>query len=284
MPATIVETEDYTAVVQGPAGGDPRTAASVRAMGSPLVNRTLWTWKRLQELIGSFCPLGSNAPVAVESVDSTADTITLTSHGLVNTDVVVFLPVGGATLPSPLVAGTSYVVKNATTDTFQLINGLGTLNLTTAGLGAFFVAKRVTPSLYAGTLRVLGASQVADLTRTGRHIPPAGLSLTDANHTIGSSDGERFDLAVPSANRVITIREATAPEPVDGEEIILARPASGAFTYTIKREGSAQNIVVLGASQRGTVTLKVMDPGNTGTKHWYLKSSQGSSITPGSDA
>jgi hypothetical protein len=72
---------------------------------------------------------------ATVTADSTADTITYTAHGLTADTRVVFTTTG--TLPSPLVAGTTYYVKNPTTDTFQLAAAAGgaAINMTTTGTG-----------------------------------------------------------------------------------------------------------------------------------------------------
>lgn len=61
--------------------------------------------------------------------------ITLTSHGYEESEPVRFTSSG--TLPSPLVAGTVYFIKNKTTNTFQLSATLGggVINLTTTGTG-----------------------------------------------------------------------------------------------------------------------------------------------------
>ena len=44
----------------------------------------------------------------VESVDASADSFELDGHGFAAGDAVQFRPVGGGTLPAPLVEGTTY--------------------------------------------------------------------------------------------------------------------------------------------------------------------------------
>ncbi len=70
--------------------------------------------------------------------------------------------------------------------------------------------------------------------------------LSDANHTIDTTQGDCFQLSgAPGATRTITLRMTTAPLPKETERIQLIVPSSGLATatlYIVKREGSANDI------------------------------------------
>ena len=71
----------------------------------------------------------------VSSVDTGADTVTATAHGLSNADCISFTTTG--TLPNPLQALTPYWVVSSTTNTIQVAAtpGGSALNITTTGSG-----------------------------------------------------------------------------------------------------------------------------------------------------
>lgn len=61
------------------------------------------------------------------------DVVTVPGHGYVNTDTIVFY---GGTVPSPLVEGTIYFVRDATTDTFKVAATSGGAAIDLIGTGA----------------------------------------------------------------------------------------------------------------------------------------------------
>lgn len=67
------------------------------------------------------------------NVNPTSDRITITAHGFVNGDKLVFTPDSLAILPGGITAGTIYTVANVTTNDFQLTGA----NITDTGSGAF---------------------------------------------------------------------------------------------------------------------------------------------------
>jgi hypothetical protein len=73
------------------------------------------------------------------NVNATSDRITITAHGFVNGDKLVFTADSLATLPGGIVAGTIYQASSVTTNDFQLQpNGGGsTINITDTGSGTF---------------------------------------------------------------------------------------------------------------------------------------------------
>lgn len=83
----------------------------------------------------TFTSFKGKSDFSATSVDTATDTITINLHGLSEGDSVVFSTTG--TLPSPVVAGNVYFIKNPTQNTFQLsttATGI-VLNLTTTGSG-----------------------------------------------------------------------------------------------------------------------------------------------------
>lgn len=98
---------------------------------------------------GTFLGYAPNAGVPKEFVCTTAsDLITCPGHGYVDTNKVVFY---GDTTPSPLVEGTVYYVRDATTDTFKVAASPGgaAIDLTTAG-GSGCVVSAITEEVYGG--------------------------------------------------------------------------------------------------------------------------------------
>lgn len=80
--------------------------------------------------------------------DATSDVVTVPAHGYSNTDTIVFY---GGTVPSPLVEGTIYFVRDATTDTFKVAatSGGAAIDLTGAGAGDCVVS-RIVENAYGG--------------------------------------------------------------------------------------------------------------------------------------
>jgi hypothetical protein len=77
-------------------------------------------------------PVGGALPMLV-TVDASNDTFTNFGHGLINGSQVFFEPVSGGSLPSGISQGTMYQVNNASTNAFQVLTGLATLNVTASG-------------------------------------------------------------------------------------------------------------------------------------------------------
>lgn len=77
-------------------------------------------------------PVGGMSPFVV-TADAATDTFTNYAHGLVNNNQVYFEPVSGGSLPTGLTQGTAYLVSNASTNAFQVLSGLSTLNVTLSG-------------------------------------------------------------------------------------------------------------------------------------------------------
>jgi len=136
-------TESYDSTVNAPAAGDPRTSASVRNPMQNMVNRTRFSFKRLQRYVtGDYLPIGGLFPAAASVASST---FTIAGHGLSANDPVRVESVGGS-VPSPLAAEVVYfaVGGSLTSNTFQVsaTSGGSAITLTDNGSGTINVAKQ----------------------------------------------------------------------------------------------------------------------------------------------
>lgn len=280
MPVTLSETETYTSAVTAPNAGDPRTAASVRAMGTPIANRTLWLWKRLQALIGTFAPISSNAPVAA-TVDATTDYVSCAGHGLLDGDRVRFVAVGAGVLPTGIVSTTVYYVDTAGTDEFQITatSGGSAVNITDNGTAPFYAIKVSQPEIYmppfavsshtltAGRLSAilaqlgsLGGSNVWSALNTFTSLALATSALLSLG-TITDASSADIDIQKPawiatSVSQQINVQVLDL-NAANGHLLFVSRDPAGAFSVVIKREGSAAAIVTLGsATATGAVLIR----------------------------
>ena len=143
--ATSASTPAYQDV-KCPANGEPRDAAVLLSICiQPIVNSLRWLRDRLEELSGSFLPLGGLLPLTLSVASST---FTLNGHGLNNGDPVRLWVVGGS-VPAPLATATTYYVVNTATNTFQVsaTSGGGAISLSTLGSGAIYAAKMTSTTL-----------------------------------------------------------------------------------------------------------------------------------------
>jgi hypothetical protein len=92
----------------------------------------------------------------VDSGDVTADTITSSGHGLVNTDRVIAFNVVGETIPTGVTEGAAYFVVGATTDTFQISTTSGGAAVNLTGQGEIYWEK-VVPEVFAGQGQITAA-------------------------------------------------------------------------------------------------------------------------------
>lgn len=173
MPVDVGATETYPSAVPGPAGGDPRTAPSVRQMGTPLASRTRFLYNRLKALLGDY--------KQITFVDTANDEFTCVGHGLANGDPVRFEALNGIllspVLPNPLDAAVIYYALVTGADTFkvEVSLGAGPLNITSAGVADQYVIKvedsfsklftKAAGSAPAGTLRSIIAALYAEVAR-----------------------------------------------------------------------------------------------------------------------
>lgn len=98
---------------------------------------------------GTFLGYAANAGVPKEFIVTVAtDIVNCLAHGYVDTNKIVFY---GDTVPSGLVEGTVYYVRDATTDTFKVAASPGgsAIDLTTAG-GSACAVSAITEETYGG--------------------------------------------------------------------------------------------------------------------------------------
>ncbi len=113
----------------------PTPTATFSGSGSGYTYRTAITLRggNTRSLIGT---------VSASSVNTSTDRITITSHGTVSGEAIVFHPVPGDTLPSPIVAGTRYYAAPFSANEIAVFSDAGLtvpVNLTTQGTGQFRV-------------------------------------------------------------------------------------------------------------------------------------------------
>ena len=84
-----------------------------------------------------WVPRGSVSaqPLLVAAVDASANVLTIDGHGFALDDEITFRVEAGGSMPSPLVAGTTYYAIPVTSSTFQVATSAGgsAVNLTTVG-------------------------------------------------------------------------------------------------------------------------------------------------------
>ena len=309
MPASLTASEEFTLTVQGPATGDPRTSAGVRGLVQPVLNRTLWNWRRMQDLLGSFCPVGATAPTAIQSIDTSTDRITLEGHGLTSNDPVRVYLGTGAVIPSGLSESTLYYTRYIDADTVELSTASGpgsAVNITGGGSGAIYLVKvtdalaKIMVPLSAGiggkTLRAtLGdfGLLAMDNTWEGEHVYNGGVQFNDSvsvanGATASVANGGTLSLVAgshltwgnpashtlttpsitidataaflhdftgsPGGNVVIYLQQVTAPIPKTNVMKRIRYSISGAYSVSVRREGSAGNICEFtGTSHSGEI-------------------------------
>lgn len=165
MPATIAEDVTFPGTVQGPAAGDARTAASVRAQAAPLASRTRWLLARTQELLGLYAPI-TTVPGQLAGCNVTTGVFTLVGHGLIAADSVRFkLGALGGAMPTNTPADTLFVVVFIDANTFGVALTQGGPQLTGLGgalTGETYVVK-ITDSLAALWFPTVGGISATNL-------------------------------------------------------------------------------------------------------------------------
>ena len=101
----------------------------------------------------------------VDAADVTANTITSSAHGLVNTDRVILFNVYAETIPAGITEGGAYFVVGAATDTFQISLTSGGAAVDITGQGEMFFQK-VIPETFAaqGQITLAVGAVVLDAT------------------------------------------------------------------------------------------------------------------------
>lgn len=291
MPANVTQAESFPTTVPGPAGGDPRTAKSVRNMGGPLASRSYWLRRRLDELIGTF--------TAVSAVDASADTFTSEGHPFSEDDPVRVVSIATSpAVPGGLTAGTIYYAKIVDADTVQLkatTGAVSAIDLTTAGTADIYLvsvpdgaSKIFMPAsgvLPAGALR----DQLSYL-RDNYGRKAANNTWSGANTFSGSVLHQ--NIVLRSGNGAVDLwRDAVtlgdADETLDFTADVYEIPdVTGNRVYTLpalvtgrqvkrfRRSGNANNFSAV--VKQGATTIATF-PGNNSGKSWALIETDGGS-------
>jgi hypothetical protein len=303
MPANCSEQVVFPPSVQGPAAGDPRTAASVRSMGDGLNQRMRWCWDKIQLLFGTVAPIGGT-PTPITSCNVATGVFSLSAHNLNPSDPVrLFVGASGGSLPTATPAGTIYYVVYIDANTFGLSSTSGGSQLTSLGgglSGECYVVKIAPDSLanlffptvgsvnantVRGLLPLLGflaANQTwtgsnlytGQITRGGvnaRYVKRPPVIVPDAaGQTIDTTMGDVFILTAPAtATRTLILRQTSAPQPVVGESIYVIQLLGIGTTgvWQIQREGSGSTMASFTATSHCALALEVRD-GGSGVPHW----------------
>ena len=114
-----------------------------------------------------YAPFGGTPKgfATCDAADVTANSITSSAHGLVNTDRVMVFNVFAETLPAGLTEGVVYFVVGATTDTFQVSLTSGGAAVDITGIGELFFQK-IIPEVFGaqGQITVAIGALVLDAT------------------------------------------------------------------------------------------------------------------------
>jgi len=208
MGSNLTESSAFSANVVGPDPSNFVTAASVRVMGSALACRT----KALQD-----------GKITVAA----GVTLTCASGG------TVLLDTGSA------------LVSYGTVE----LSGTGADKTTIAEAEIDACAVVVSCDIESGAeLTVKGGAAIVSqagsmATFAGRTRGRPRVLLTDANHSLGPTDGTRFELAVPTGARVITLLSVTG-QTAENEEVMeffmpsmVSSPPGTSGSYEFRREG-----------------------------------------------
>lgn len=114
-----------------------------------------------------FAPLNGSPKTfgTVNAADVTANTISSSAHGLVNTDRVLFYNVFAETLPAGITEGGAYFVVGAATDTFQIALTSGGAAVDITGVGEAFFQK-VVPEVFGAQGQITVAISALSLDMT----------------------------------------------------------------------------------------------------------------------
>ena len=96
------------------------------------------------------------------TANASTDVITATGHDYINTLPVQVSVSGGGTLPAPLVAGTTYYVRDVAANTFKLAatSGGAAINITDAGTGSFVVTD-IELSIYTASVAEMARKEIS---------------------------------------------------------------------------------------------------------------------------
>lgn len=135
------------AVTFAASSGGARSLSAAANVNVPATTvRWVGVWNAALTQFNGYSPNGGNPKEFIAAVST--DTFTSLAHGYASWQSVVFY---GDTVPSPLVEGTVYYVRDVTADTFKVAatNGGSPIDITTAG-GSACVVSAITEEVYGG--------------------------------------------------------------------------------------------------------------------------------------
>lgn len=305
MTAALSTLDKLNLAPIGPVVGEPHTATSYRTDLGQLTENITFLLNRAAELRGT--------PQKITSADATADSFTLVGHGFSEDDPVRIASVGGS-VPTGLLAARVYYIVFVDVDTFKLSASAagGAINITNVGSGDLYIydvpdaaaslmlaAGDIGGSVFgyaraAGTLEqwfsdcmsIFGGVFGGEVTYTAAQkrvgadarseVRVLDLTASDANQNITVATDIVF-LAAPAAQREVYLYDTSSPVPASSEIIELRRPASGANSIIIHREGEAGAICTLAGSTCCSARCIFQDG------QWRLLSYT-AGVTPGADA
>lgn len=191
------------------------------------------------------------------TANATTDQCTAADHMLAQDQQVMLTTTN--TLPAPLATDTVYYVEGPDSDagTFQLAatQGGAAINITTTGTGVHTVqaigADRilVADPGYGGNPRTITAA-----------LGGVALPTCDSTSYTGGASVSAFVpstsvifLGTPTANRAVTLDDTNS---TNLQEVTIMRPNTGAFTWTVTRQGTGDSMATLTASKHTSVKLK----------------------------
>lgn len=135
------QTTDFNA-----ASGAVRTLSAAETFTVGAGHTVRWVGLWLATTFRGYSPNGGSPQEF--AVNISTDVVTCVGHGFSDTNTIVFY---GGTVPSPLVEGTVYYARDATSDTFKVAATSGGAAIDLTGTGAAdCVVSRIFEDAYAG--------------------------------------------------------------------------------------------------------------------------------------
>jgi hypothetical protein len=128
------------------ASGGVRTLSTAETFTVGAGHTVRWIGLWVSSTFRGYSPNGGSPQEFTVAIAT--DVVTALAHGFSDTNTIVFY---GGTVPSPLVEGTVYYVRDATTDTFKVAATAGGAAIDLTGAGASdCVVSRIFEDAYAG--------------------------------------------------------------------------------------------------------------------------------------
>lgn len=174
-----------------------------------------------------FVPPGmlANPGRLIASVSTTAEALTIDGHGLATDDAVTFRAESGGSLPSPLVAGTTYYAIYVDDSSFKLslTEGGAAINITSAGSNVMLIrpvpwtrwitecSALVEQSLPAHVVPITGTVPESVKMFTACLVAERALAYAGSQSLVNQVPTERYGKLAEKWGRGVPIRGATVP-------------------------------------------------------------------------